>query len=93
MYAGEWVLRLFVAAESAIAVTRDFMEKDLASRIVKAAVALDAQIGELDGLISRLSDEEEKAECVKALGDVIGIIAKHFVFRITRQYPDLNPDR
>jgi hypothetical protein len=69
------------------------MEKDLASRIVKAAVALDAQIGELDGLISQLDDEKEKAECVKALGDVMGIIAKNFVFRIVRQYPELDPDR
>ena len=40
-----------------------------------------------------LSDEKEKAECVKALGDVMGIIAKNFVFRIVRQYPELDPDR
>jgi hypothetical protein len=69
------------------------MEKDMAARIVKAAVALDAPIGELDGLISELGDHEEKAEYGRALGDTIGIIAEHFVFRIVRQYPELDPDR
>ena len=69
------------------------MERDMASRILKAALALEAQVGELDGLISQLNDEKEKDECVHALGDVIGIITKNFVFRIVRQYPELDPDR
>lgn len=69
------------------------MERDMASRILKAALALEAQIGELDGLISQLNDKKEKDEYVRALGDVIGIITENFVFRIVRQYPELDPDR
>ena len=65
----------------------------MASRILRAALALEAQIGELDGLIGQLNDENVKDECVRALGDVIGIITKNFVFRIVRQYPELDPDR
>jgi len=69
------------------------MDKDMASRILRTALALEAQIGELDGLISQLNDEKEKDDYVHALGDIIGIISKSFVFRIVRQYPDLDPDR
>jgi hypothetical protein len=69
------------------------MERDIASRILKAALSLEAQIGELDGLVSQLDDDHEKDECARALGDVIGIITQSFVFRIVRQYPELDPDR
>jgi hypothetical protein len=48
---------------------------------------------ELDGLISQLDDGEEKKECVRALGNVVCIITQDFVFRVVRQYPELDPDR
>ena len=69
------------------------MDKDMASRMLKAVVALEAKIGELDVLVSELSDEKERDDYVHALGDVIGIISEKFVRRIVRQYPELDPDR
>jgi hypothetical protein len=69
------------------------MDKDMASRMLKAVVALEAKIGELDVLVSELSDEKERNDYVHALGDVIGIISEKFVRRIVRQYPELDPDR
>jgi len=68
------------------------MKKDVAAKMLKAVLALDAPIGELDGLVSRLDDGEEKKECIRALGEVMGIIAEHFFFRVVRQYPELDPD-
>ncbi len=69
------------------------MDKDMASRMLKAGLALEARIGELDGLIGQLSDEKERNEYARALGNVIGIVSENFVRRIVRQYPELDPDR
>jgi hypothetical protein len=69
------------------------MDKDMAGRMLKATLALEARIGELDLLISQLDDEKERSEYICALGNVIGIVSENFVRRIVRQYPDLDPDR
>jgi hypothetical protein len=69
------------------------MDKDMASRMLRATRALEVTIGELDVLVSQVSDRKEKEELVCALGDVIGIISENFVRRIARQYPELDPDR
>jgi hypothetical protein len=64
----------------------------MASRILKAVLALDGPIGQLDGLISQLDDGEEKKECLRALGNVMGTLAEHFFFRIVWQHPELDPE-
>ncbi len=69
------------------------MDEDMASRILKAVLTLEAKLGELDLLVGQLNDEKERDEYVRALGNVIGIISKDFVRRIVRQYPELDPDR
>jgi hypothetical protein len=69
------------------------MDKDMARRMLKAVLALEAEIGEIDIIISQLNDEKERDEYVYALGNVIGIISENFVRRIVRQYPELDPDR
>jgi hypothetical protein len=69
------------------------MDKDMAGRMLKAALALEAGIGELDVLVSQFNDEKERDEYVHALGNVIGIISENFVRRVARQYPELDPDR
>jgi hypothetical protein len=69
------------------------MDKDMASRMLKTVVALEARLGELDILVSQLNDEKERDDYVRALGDVIGTISEKFVRRIVRQYPELDPDR
>jgi hypothetical protein len=64
----------------------------MASRILKAVPALDGPIGEIDALISQLDDGEEKKECLRALGNVMGTLAEYFFFRIVWQYPELDPE-
>jgi hypothetical protein len=69
------------------------VDKDMAGRMLKVALALEAKLGELDLLVGQLSDETERDEYVHALGNVIGIISENFVRRIARQYPELDPHR
>jgi hypothetical protein len=69
------------------------MDKDMASRMLNAVVALESKIGELDMLVSRIDDEKERDEYVCALGNVIGILSEKFVRQIVHQYPELDPDR
>ena len=69
------------------------MDKDTASRMLKAVLSLEAKIGELDVLVSDLKDENERTYYVHALGNVVGMLSEQFVRRIARQYPDLDPDR
>ena len=60
---------------------------------MEAALSLDEGIGRLDGIVSDMSDGQEKKELVKALGEILRVVTKEFVFRVTREYPDLDPDR
>ena len=69
------------------------MQKDIAMSMLNAARALEKEIGELDRLISQLEDGAEKKALVTALGDVIGILFRDFVYRIERQHPELAPDK
>ena len=68
------------------------MDEDMATRMLKVVLALEAKLGELDLLVSQLNDEKERDEYIHALGNVIGIISRDFVRRIVRQYPELDPD-
>ena len=65
----------------------------MATRPLAVALALDEPLGQLDGVISELGEGEEKNECRRALGDIMGIITLKLVFRVYRQYLELDPDR
>ena len=69
------------------------MDRAIAKRLMEAALSLDEGIGRLDGIVSDMSDGQEKKELVKALGEILRVVTKEFVFRVTREYPDLDPDR
>jgi hypothetical protein len=69
------------------------MEKELAAKIMDAALSLGKQIGNLDTLISQLDNDAEKEEFVQALGNVMGILTRDVMFRIIRDHPELDPDR
>lgn len=60
---------------------------------MEAALSLDEGIGRLDGIVSDMTDGSEKKELVEAIGKILFVVTKDFVFRVTRQYPDLDPDR
>ncbi len=63
------------------------MQKKTAARLLEAALSLDPGINRLSLLISRLDDPAEKAEFIEALGNVMQILTRDFVFRIVREHP------
>lgn len=69
------------------------MDRAIAERLMEAALSLDEGIGRLDGIVSDMTDGSEKKELVEAIGKILFVVTKDFVFRVTRQYPDLDPDR
>jgi len=69
------------------------MDRAIAERLVDAALSLDEGIGRLDGIISDMNDGSEKKELVEALGKILFVVTKDFVFRVARQYQDVDPDR
>jgi hypothetical protein len=69
------------------------MEKALAAKIMEAALSLGKEIGNLDSLISQLDNGAEKDEFVQALGKVMSVLTRDVMFRIIRDYPELDPDR
>lgn len=69
------------------------MEKAFGCRMMEAALSLGNEIGKLDSIISELDSGREKEELAEALGDIPSILTRHLVFRIAREYPELDPDR
>jgi hypothetical protein len=69
------------------------MEKNIALRMLNAALALEKEIGDLDELVTELEAGAEREVLVRALGNIIGILSEDFVRRIARQHPELDPDR
>ena len=69
------------------------MQNETAAQILKLALSLEKEVGKLDSEISRLVDPKEREEFVQALGRIMEILTRDFVFRIVREHPDLDPDR
>ena len=69
------------------------MQKEDASQILESAPSLEKGVGKLDSQISQLVDPKEREEFAQALGRIMEILTRDFVFRIVREHPDLNPDR
>jgi hypothetical protein len=69
------------------------MEKAVAVRMMEAALSVGNEIGKLDSIISELKSGREKEELVQALGKIMSVLTREFVFRIARDHPELDPDR
>jgi hypothetical protein len=69
------------------------MEKAVAVRMMEAALSVGNEIGKLDSIISELESGREKEELVQALGKIMSVLTREFVFRIARDHPELDPDR
>jgi hypothetical protein len=69
------------------------MEKAVAARIMEAAISIGNEINKLDSIISEFKSGREKEELVQALGKIMSILSREFVFRIARDHPELDPDR
>jgi hypothetical protein len=59
--------------------------------VVEAAVRLDAAIGDLDGVISDITDVEWRKQFVESLARVIDEVYVGMIRPVTKIYPDLDP--
>ena len=69
------------------------MEKEIAKSLISLATAMDISIGSMFTEIEKITDEEEKARFKRAVGDIMGYIARDIIFPIVDRHPDLDPDR
>jgi hypothetical protein len=69
------------------------MEKDIAIALLSATVSLDEKLGEMDLVVTRITDVETKRKYVTALGNIIGGITFDIISPIVSEYPDLDPYR
>ena len=68
------------------------MEKNLATRLINAAFSLDPILGEIDSIISDMTDPVLKHKYTSALGNLLKVQARDFIFPIAAEYPDLDRD-
>jgi hypothetical protein len=65
------------------------MEKQIAKRLIDAAMALDPLLGEIDAAISQVSDEAERTALASKLGEIFRQLNEGFIIPVGREYPDL----
>lgn len=69
------------------------MEKKVAESLLSLAVSMDHTIGSMFAEIRKISDEEVRAKFDKAVGDLMGHVAKELISPIFDRFPDLDPDK
>ena len=69
------------------------MDKDTASKMMAAVLSLEVHVGEIDSIISDMPDGDEKSAFTKGLGNILKAVNFDFVFRIIKQFPELDPDK
>jgi hypothetical protein len=69
------------------------MDREVAKSLISLAVALDANIASMFSEVERIADEGQRERYKKAVGDLMGYIARDIIFPIVGEHPDLDPDR
>lgn len=69
------------------------MEKVVAAKLMEATLSMGKEIDKLDSIISKLENGREKDELIQALGTIMSVLTRQFVFRIARDHPELDPDQ
>jgi len=69
------------------------LERAAAEKLLQLAVALDGPFGEMDRVISGISDKCERQTLAQSLAALMGGANDGFIRYIARQYPDLDPER
>jgi hypothetical protein len=67
------------------------MDREVAISLLDAAISLNKGLGEMDSIVSRMTDLDTKKRYVNALGNIIGDIMSEIISPIVTEYPELNP--
>jgi hypothetical protein len=68
------------------------MDKDVAKSLLSLSKSLDGVIVRMFAEIERISDEDLRSRFNKAVGDLMGHVARDLIFPIENVYPDLKTD-
>ena len=69
------------------------MQKELASAIIVSTQMLSKSFDEVDELLRRIEDEDERRAFLRALGESMGKIISGIECPIFKAFPDLDPDK
>jgi hypothetical protein len=68
------------------------MDKDTAKSLLSLSKSLDGTIVKMFGEVEKISDPAIKLQFRKSVGDLMGYIARDFIFPIENIYPELKSD-
>jgi hypothetical protein len=66
------------------------MDREIAERLMSAALALDQSLGSIDTVISSMPAGPERKAFARALGDMLLLQNEGFIRPVAREYPDLD---
>lgn len=68
------------------------MDKNVAVAILSLAKSVDDVIAKMYSEVENITDIELKSRFNRSVGDLMGYVARDFIFPIERLYPDLKSD-
>lgn len=68
------------------------MDKDVAISILALSKSLDGVIAKMFDEVERIDDQALKAKFKRAVGDLMGYVARGLIFPIEDIYPDIKVD-
>ena len=69
------------------------MDAATAQKLIALAISTDKTIGALLEEVENISDDQERTRYKRAIGDIMGYIARDLIFPIVDQHPQLDPDK
>ncbi len=66
------------------------MDKEIAMSLIHLGKSMDEILAKMYIEVDKISDEQVKARFNRAVGDLMGSIARDLIFPIENKYPDLN---
>jgi hypothetical protein len=68
------------------------MDKDIAKSLLSLGKSFDDIIVKMFAEVEKIADENLKSRFNKAVGDLMGSVARDVIFPIENLYPDLRPE-
>jgi hypothetical protein len=69
------------------------MDKEVAQSLMTLSKSVDEIIVKMFAQVEKISDDDMKSRFNKAVGDLMGQVARDFIFPLENTYPELKVDR
>jgi hypothetical protein len=68
------------------------MDRDIAKSLLELSKSIDPILTGMFAEVEKIADENLKSRFNKAVGDLMGSVARDIIFPIENLYPDLRPN-